>query len=229
MRSISLLAFATAALVPALAQNISETSTVVQSPDFNLVIISDNSTLNGSLLTGCHNGAAHESLCILGDNNSTLSYNEFQFNYTVNTCTETNSTGTYVIPCSDIPTDPTLVTGIVTWWLPYTGEDGPAEVSQAVGLEFPTYTNVAQMSIGFEDDYTYVAFDKDSLLNIQTYLDDTLEPASELLPATVALYRWYICKTYYTGYQYTALTWVMGGGAPQNPTCQKVDVKRVWV
>ena len=33
----------------------------------------------------------------------------------------------------------------------------------------------------------------------------------------------------YTGYHYTALTWVMGVHSPQNPTCQKVNVKRVFV
>lgn len=72
-----------------------------------------------------------------------------------------------------------------------------------------------------------MAFDVDNFLNIQGYVDDTVSPPKT--DETTAYYRWYSCQTYYTGYQYTTLAWVVGEAAPQNPTCVKVDVKRVFV
>ena len=91
---------------------------------------------------------------------------------------------------------------------------------------------MALAQISFADEYEetlHVAFDENGLMNIQQYTDDTLEPGNEYLNGTRSLYRWNICETYYTGYHYTALTWILGKHSAQNPTCQKVDVKRVFV
>lgn len=73
-----------------------------------------------------------------------------------------------------------------------------------------------------------VVFDKNGLLGIMQYQDDALEPGFEPLVHPVALYNWYICQTFWTGYHYTTLAWVTGG-KPKNPTCVKVDIRRVWV
>lgn len=222
-------------ILPIVAQSsINETSEVVQSANFNLVVESCNATLNGSLLGACHDGAAHEGVCIV-DNSFSFdsSYVDFQFNTTVYSCTETNSSGTFNVSCGNTPTDPTLTTGIITWWEYYNqGTSSAGRVSQALVLDWYPWSNVALAQISFVDYYEdaqYVAFDEDGLMNIQQYQDDTLEPMNEYLPIVRSLYRWYICQTYYTGYHYTALTWVLGIDSPQNPTCQHVNITRVFV
>jgi len=141
MRLSALLALA-ATLAPSLAQsNFSETYVIDQSANFNLVVQSSNETFNGKTLGACHNGAAHEALCLYdGDYNNTDNFASFQFNTTRYICTETNSTGTFTVPCSDEPVDPTLETGIVTWWLQFSGEDGLDEASQAFILEYMPWT-----------------------------------------------------------------------------------------
>jgi hypothetical protein len=71
---------------------------------------------------------------------------------------------------------------------------------------------------------TPVGFDENGLMNIQNYLDDRVVPPTQ---STKAYYRWYICTTYY-GYTYQTLAWVLGQYPPENPSCQKVEVKRVF-
>lgn len=51
-----------------------------QSKPFNLVVKSDDKSLDGAALAACHSGAAIESLCIAGDDGS-----EFYFNTTEGT------------------------------------------------------------------------------------------------------------------------------------------------
>lgn len=46
-------------------------------------------------------------------------------------------------------------------------------------------------------------------------------------PLTDAVNR-YICTTY-AGYLYQTLAWTLGNAPPENPTCQKVDVQRLFV
>jgi hypothetical protein len=41
-------------------------------------------------------------------------------------------------------------------------------------------------------------------------------------------YRWYVCTTLVTSYTYSTLAWVLGSHSPQNPSCVKVDVVRVF-
>jgi len=109
--------------------------------------------------------------------------------------------------------------------------DGPSQVSQAMGLGVLYWTNVAIAQITFpgEDAFsTSVAFDECNKMFIYQTQDDTLEPANEFLTIPKMLYRWFICDTYYFGYTYQALTWVLGEAAPQNPTCQAVNVTRVF-
>jgi hypothetical protein len=208
----------------------------LQSANFNLVIHSSNATFDLQLLAACHNGAAFEQLCVLGATGiSTDASFIFQLNTSSTVCTNTNSSGTFTIPCGPGPTpDPNLQPGLLTWNLPFTNEDGNIDqVSQGMFLYYLPWTNVAIAEISFTGSGPIfppsVSFDQNSLMNIQASQDDRLEPANEALAAPEVLYRWYICNTYFTGYMYSGLTWVLGDGEPQNPTCQKVDVERVFV
>lgn len=94
-------------------------------------------------------------------------------------------------------------------------------------LYYDPSTNVALPL--FEPSYTatYVGFDKSNKMYIQEFVDDTVTPPKAITPKN--LYRWYVCETYYTGYTYTTLAWVMGNGKPENPSCKKVDVVRKFV
>jgi hypothetical protein len=88
-------------------------------------------------------------------------------------------------------------------------------------------TNVAHLQFfPGNNNAQYVGFDKDDLLNIVSYLDDTKSPPTSLARV---LKRWYVCTTYTTGYTYQTLNWVLGNAKPQNPSCVKVDVKRKFV
>lgn len=86
-------------------------------------------------------------------------------------------------------------------------------------------TNVALPLFEPDDDFQPVTFVKSSqAMRIVSYNDDTARPPTAGKPK--ALNRWYVCSTNYLGYDYKTLTWVLGNGKPQNPTCKKVDVKR---
>ena len=71
-----------------------------------------------------------------------------------------------------------------------------------------------------------LAFDQKNLLTLFSYVDDSKNPP--VTNKVRALKNWYVCQTYYLGYQYQTLAWVAGGSdaKPQNPTCIKVDVQR---
>lgn len=60
-----------------------------------------------------------------------------------------------------------------------------------------------------------------------SYLDDTESPPRD--DEAKALYRWYVCESIFIGYNYQTLNWVLGSAKPQNPSCSKVDVKRVFI
>ena len=77
-------------------------------------------------------------------------------------------------------------------------------------------------------DITYVAFDDETgEMVVFSYLNDTVNPATDDKPR--ALSRWYACKYNYSAYVYEVLTWVYGIAEPENPTCSKVTVKRVFL
>jgi hypothetical protein len=84
----------------------------------------------------------------------------------------------------------------------------------------------------FEPGYSenWVTFDQEEdLLAIFTYLDDTHTPPTG--DKVKVLKNWYVCQSYYIGYQYQTLNWVLGdeNAVPQNPSCVKVDVQREFV
>lgn len=75
------------------------------------------------------------------------------------------------------------------------------------------------------DQGTFVGFDGKNRMFIGQGLDDSVVPP---VYNTKPIYRWAICKTYY-GYYYTTLAWIMGSHSADNPSCQKVDIVRVFV
>ena len=71
------------------------------------------------------------------------------------------------------------------------------------------------------------AFEEDGCLYIDASRDDTVSPPVYFDPDR-HVKNWYICLTRYS-YLYTTLSWKVGlTGTPQNPSCQKVDVIRVY-
>lgn len=77
------------------------------------------------------------------------------------------------------------------------------------------------------DRSTNVAFDKNNCLYIEADMDDTVSPPA-YFNSSHKVKNWYVCLTRYS-YLYTTLSWKVGlTGTPQNPSCQKVDVVRVF-
>jgi hypothetical protein len=184
-----------------------------QSKPFNLIVVSSNKTINGASLIACHEGAAIEGLCIStmpslkGATASTYQFNTSDFESVGNARAGK--------------------TGILTYEL----RGGNFNESEPLSLSYSPTSNVAVplFSPGYESQE--VAFDQSGHLNIQGYIDDTTDPATiggSTGTATKPYYNWYVCTTY-AGYTYQTLAWVVGRNKPQNPTCVKVDVKRVFV
>jgi hypothetical protein len=171
-----------------------------QSLPFNLQLHTcENSTLNGKYLSPCHEGAAIEGLC---PTTAALPKNEsFYYNYTAG-----NAAGT----------------GYLTWVLPANG--GSLLFSEAMRLSTDPTTNVAVPLFMPDQNGQPVGFDDDDDMFIQG-LDDRVAPLN--MTNVVQYRRWAVCTTY-VGYRYDTLAWTLGAGAPENPTCHRVRVKRVF-
>jgi len=177
-----------------------------QTAPFNLVLLSSNETYNGSTLTAVHEGAAIEGIAPGVAFTPNAPATPFYFNYS-----------------SQETPDPVLgYSGLLIYNL-----NVGFIVSEPMRLSINPTSDVA-LPLFFPDvdNYQTVGFDKDGLMFIASYVDDTVDPPKY---ETMALYRWYVCLTQY-GYLYQTLTWVVGVHThPQNPTCVKVDVKRVFI
>ncbi|KAI9730319.1 MAG: hypothetical protein M1818_008222 [Claussenomyces sp. TS43310] len=176
-----------------------------QSDPFYLTVKSRNATLNGSTLEACHEGAALEGLC-LGASRTTSRIFTYNFNTSDNALPANASLG---------------VQGILTYVL----QGSNFNESEPLELSINPVSNVAVPLFTPSETGTTVAFDAHERLNIQGYVDDRTDPASY---HTQAFYRWYVCTTT-TSYTYQTLSWVLGTGKPENPTCVKVEVVRVFV
>lgn len=184
-----------------------------QSAPFYLILSSENKTVNGQYLSACHEGAAIEALC-LAKAPSPSKPGEI-------------AASTFAFNTSETVVTPNATLG-APGWVTYELRGGNFNLSEPLGLEIEPTTNVAlPLFYPGSDRATTMSFDEKNLLNIQGYVRDTVDPPT--WGDYVAYYRWYSCMTYYTGYTYVTLTWVLGQGAPQNPTCVKVDVKRVFL
>lgn len=184
------------------------------SPPFNLILISDNRTVNGSTLSACHTGAALESLCLSSgggvSNPNPIAAATFNFNTSSDPFTPNATLGT---------------PGIVTWTLKTSTIDVPSSVYFNYD---PTTDSTVPILTPGQDAAQLLAFDNQDRLNVQGFIDWTANPPNST-GTTEAYYRWYACQTYFGGYSYRTLAWGLGANQPENPTCVKVDVKRVFV
>jgi hypothetical protein len=198
-------------LLVLVAMQVSAQSFSNQSAPFELIIKSHNSTLNGTALLSCHQGAAIEGLCVFIDPDFNITSPDITYylNYSAQTAP-----------------DPVLgYTGTLVWSLPL---GSSSSLSEPMSLDYDPTTNVASPTFypGFELGYTYVGFDKENKMFIAQGVDDTVvPPVYNVKP----IYRWNICQTLYSSYYYTTLNWIMGPHSAENPTCQKVDIIRVFV
>ncbi|KAJ4391569.1 hypothetical protein N0V93_005188 [Gnomoniopsis smithogilvyi] len=124
--------------------------------------------------------------------------------------------------------DQEFETGILTWVL------HGADFNVSEGLVFsPSLTsNVVAPEFEPAESFSFqVGFDcEDKLFIYSSYYDET-----SFTPGTtptsvdpVPLYQWYVCYTYNEGYYYQSLAWVTVG-EPINPTCEAVEVERIFI
>ncbi|PSR90404.1 hypothetical protein BD289DRAFT_481747 [Coniella lustricola] len=183
------------------------------SEPFTLQLSSSYSDVDGSFLGACHAGAAIEELCVTGTDGTPAEYNTFALN-----------TSSADASDSDLIYD----TGILVWTLP------ASNINVSEGLIFPANLATNVVAPLFEpgsNGADVVGFDDDNLLFIYSnYVDDKNFTAG-VYPAPVEpypLYQWYACYTYYGAYYYQTLAWVTGG-EPNNPTCEAVNVTRIFI
>lgn len=210
------------ALLAALAA-LASTASARQSDRFYLVAVSDNPKVNGTYFYACHEGAAIEALCVGGkkpDKNPAVD------TYRLNNTASMPNQGvlSWLLVGSDFKGSsyfhpPTTV---------FQAKEDFVPVSEPMSLYASPSTNVALPLFQPGYDTQYVGFDKEDKLYISYYIDDTVTPPKT--GKSKKLYNWYTCETYYTGYTYTTLAWVFGleGAEPQNPSCEGVEVVRVF-
>ncbi|PFH60706.1 hypothetical protein XA68_10505 [Ophiocordyceps unilateralis] len=177
----------------------------VQSKPFHLVLHSSDRYLDGKNLTACHTGAAIESLCLTNGGGST---------FYLNTTEGAQS-----------PLKGYEPSGILVWNLPIK----PSPYSESMRFSVEPSSNVALPLFIPGPSSQYVTFNEYGRLAILSYIDDTRSPPRGGLLRS--LKNWYICQTYYSGYTYQTLAWVLGGSnaKPQNPSCRKIVLQRQFV
>ena len=183
-----------------------------QSAPFNLYLSSTNETLDNIPLSACHSGAAIESLCIDTRNDSASEFDTFYFNYT-----------TLTIPSPS---------GILTWNLVGSG----FVENEAMAFIYNPTSNVALPLLYPDPDQAQqIQFNnKTGEMGIALTVVDTVSPPYAAEPMKNGkyqpVYRWYVCRTYFLGYTYETLAWKLGNEAtPENPSCQSVKVRRVFI
>jgi hypothetical protein len=163
-------------------------------------------------LGACHQGAAIEGLCITGETvqDPPSSYTTFYHN---------------VSSARNEAAGAANADGPISWIL---RAGGNLTVPSAMFLALDETSNVANPTFyPGTDKSTLVAFEEDGCLYINANRDDTVSPPSVFYPSR-HVKNWYICLTRYS-YTYTTLSWKVGlTGTPQNPSCQKVDIVRVY-
>ncbi|KAB5558161.1 hypothetical protein GE09DRAFT_102462 [Coniochaeta sp. 2T2.1] len=213
-----------ATITPGLLALVAASSTVSaqqqtnQSAPFALQIANAaNASLNGVYLFACHAGAAIEGLCL---SDVTPNY-DFFFN-----TTDTNN------PDDSQYTDPSH--GQLVWNLPISNNPEITQVSEPLNLQsYSLGTNVIAPLFMPQSSNTVFRFADDNKLTIVTSYNDADLQAGVFPPSSpnqqfYTWNNWYICwGNVGVSYYYEALNWVTAG-EPHNPTCQKVDVVRVF-
>jgi hypothetical protein len=111
--------------------------------------------------------------------------------------------------------------GYLTWEL----RGGNFNVSSPMRFTYDATTNIAVPILQPDDVGQYVSFNSDDFLYVQGF-DDRVWPRNTSY--TVPYYRWYICETYFA-YVYNTLAWGVGSALPDNPSCESVQIKRIWI
>jgi hypothetical protein len=194
-------------LFAATASTVSQLTT--SSPKFHLMVQSKNATLNGTVLIACHAGAATKALCttnitVYDQPSWAVHQTTFYHNTSSSANTTVNQPGKL---CYD-----QLVNG---------NESVPSTMS----LPYSTASNISVPIItpGSQGVPDMVLFDKFGRMGIRQIMNVTTYPPTQKKET----YRnWHVCVTYWA-YRYETLAWVDGKKA-NNPTCQKVEVKRVF-
>lgn len=184
------------------------------SKPFQLVLISDDTTVNGTTLSACHTGAALESLCLSSGNSvsnpNSIAPATFNFNTSTDPFTPDAKLGT---------------PGILTWTL----ETSSGSIPSSVHFDYdPTTDITVPILFPGSESPQLLAFDDQARLNVQGSIDWTANPPNATA-TVVGFYKWYACQTYFSGYMYNNLAWGLGAGKPENPTCVSVGVTRVFV
>ncbi|OAL01824.1 hypothetical protein IQ06DRAFT_304078 [Phaeosphaeriaceae sp. SRC1lsM3a] len=185
----------------------------ITSAPFRLFLKSDNTTINGTALGGCHQGAAIEGLCLTNQRPQDPATWYTTFTHNVSASAVSNATDTQ---------------GILAFTLPI---NGGQEVPSAMQLSINPTSNIAVPIIypGYEQ-YSIVQFDESGSLYIAAYQNDFASPPESPSPPW-KIYEWYVCLTRWS-YLYETLAWKVGMDShapPQNPSCQKVEVFRIYI
>jgi hypothetical protein len=173
--------------------------TAIEKP-FQLAVISSNATLNGQILSPCHWHVLVQALCPQP---------------AIKTTTVRDSFNSTKKPSGGFN---------LNWDL----NQGQSNTQMVLNFTIGTsmYSNVADAMLVNAGYPTDVFFDEKDKMYLQGRADDRRVPIEEY--AVENYYRWYVCNTVYNSYRYQTLAWSQGEPAPQNPTCQKIDVKRVY-
>jgi hypothetical protein len=183
----------------------------ITSKPFQLLLTSEDGKINNTV-SACHTGAGIESFCLLNSTQTSKEYSTFNFNSSIYAQAPSNN------PSLGVP-------GILTWFLPVSNY-GPVPSSAYFNYDPSTNIAVPILQTGSSNPQPLAFNDRDELI-FQSYIDWTADPPKEVEP--YGLKRWYACTTLFLGYEYNNLAWGLGAGKPDDPTCVKVDVKRVWV
>lgn len=160
-------------------------------------------------LGACHEGAAIEGLCLTGEKQSDPAHSYTTFYHATS------------------PDQPAVDNaGILYWNLTVNLNQ---TVPSAMRFSTDVTSNLAiPILMPGNSTYTTVYFTDGGCMYIPRAIDDTVSPPTYISPPQ-KLENWYICLTRY-GYLYTTLTWKIGvTGTPQNPSCQKAQIQRVFI
>jgi hypothetical protein len=174
--------------------------------------LSHTNTLS-TALGACHQGAATEGLCRTGErrNDTARTYTTFYQNVSY--------------WGSDLPNAANRG-GVLAYNLRIGGD---MLVPSAMHISLDPLSNVGTpIFLPGWNRYSLVNFDECGGLYIEASQDDTVTPPS-LYDPPLKVKNWYVCLSRWA-YTYESLIWKVGlTGEPQNPSCQKVEVERVWV
>lgn len=182
-----------------------------QSAPFKLVIRWTKGEDSDSALFSCHEGAAIDGICVTTAFDPPIDASTYYFNYS----------------SSNETPDPKIgYAGLLTWNMEVEIDNRISNLSFPMILTYDAISNVGvPMFIG--DDFEYgIGFDQHNLMYLLGYTDDSLSPIQDKVKP---YYSWYVCTTMWELYVYQTLSWVIGRGKPENPSCVKVDVERVFI